>query len=926
MATQKGYVQNFDNTKGMDLWTSDLVDDEVARAARFENVTAVNGQSIRKRDGYVFDGPPACPLGIHAHTYFDPDTGATRQELIGLGYTVCRLKETSLTITSHISGGALYFQPVLVDGSVVYRFSLWIAAENKLWEKDFYPNPNAWGNTIKDLIAAINTEATDYITATIPAYCATFVSIAADYTLTLAEAHDFAVRDFVSLLGLGDDGGMFGAWVTAVPAVNKITVAVGSMEATSVPFADLIAGQPIGDWSGMLSSVPFGAYAVPGDGQTFSLPFEVWEAVPGFGVDITNGYACNPNASQFEAYCSKRKGEAVYADRPLPSFVDMNSCCFIGFGDGYGVTIAPTPLPFLKYDGKRVYRAGLQNPTGFSAAVTVAGSNTWRYIMRFRYVDNRGNVITSNVSDEVVVSSAGTVTLTLPYLGNATSWTNVASGDFEGDQNNTRNLNLGYHHRFFPGDIATFLDSSGDLVRSEIRSITATTIKISDTVSVLDEARISCNLTIEIFRTVNNGNGSAYYKLKEVPNGVMSFVDNIADSVIVTKERYSAPDYGQEHDPPPAARFLVAHAGGLVAAGVTDNPNQVCPSVPGEPEYWPLANRFDVASGTPGAVTAIASDTADRLAVFKERAYYDIVGDIANGVYSIITVSEGDWGVSSHASLKRVGNFLIGVGPLGPVFIRGGTMDTAFGLRVAPAFRKVGASGVSPYDFSRAIGFNDYLTRSYVVVVPPSQEATAMDGGMDKYLALEYDYELMNGWRFLSFSRQGGDWSGGMAICNGKFYAQARSSGYLPEGVEHSSGGLLIRRIHSYVEYKDKFHDEGAAINFNWRTQFNPLKTPSVDKEFMRVMLYALSTEYDERIPFSVAVRVFKNFDTSVSSTFHDALAFALSDMMLDVRFVPDKAKAMSLDITNGTLMESPFLSALEFLVNPQYLPEDMKR
>jgi hypothetical protein len=64
----------------------------------------------------------------------------------------------------------------------------------------------------------------------------------------------------------------------------------------------------------------------------------------------------------------------------------------------------------------------------------------------------------------------------------------------------------------------------------------------------------TANIKVWIFRTINGG--IDFYKVGEITNGTTSFIDNIADTVIIDNELVYINDGTLDNEPPPAAKYL----------------------------------------------------------------------------------------------------------------------------------------------------------------------------------------------------------------------------------------------------------------------------------------------------------------------------------------------------------------------------------
>jgi len=91
-----------------------------------------------------------------------------------------------------------------------------------------------------------------------------------------------------------------------------------------------------------------------------------------------------------------------------------------------------------------------------------------------------------------------------------------------------------------------------------------------------------------------------YYLVTAITNGTTSYVDNQADSTLVTQ----APiDNGIM----PKCKYTTQYQGRIFAAGNTANPMRLFFSEPDSPEIWPSVNYLDINSGDGYPITGISS-------------------------------------------------------------------------------------------------------------------------------------------------------------------------------------------------------------------------------------------------------------------------------------------------------------------------------
>lgn len=287
-----------------------------------------------------------------------------------------------------------------------------------------------------------------------------------------------------------------------------------------------------------------------------------------------------------------------------------------------------------------------------------------------------------------------------------------------------------------PGDVICYLDNVdskaglwhfafgvdplGTMYRKRITSYDGSgangtiTVSPASAVTIPNNSEMSTGLTAIFLRTTAGGN--QYYVLAEIPftgYAQVSFFDNVTDAVLSAGTQYLEVPIGKEHNAPPPCTLVCNHQGGLVVARNPLLPNTVAFSTADGIEYFPTAsNSFDIPSTQSGSITAIASDTTDRLAVFKERAYYDIQGDLDGGLFSVNVKNEGDYGVTSQASLKRVNNALWGLSKNGWVVVQDGFLDPY-------KFKGVSSRLINQnYQWAWAVAENDYFNRQYICSIP----------------------------------------------------------------------------------------------------------------------------------------------------------------------------------------------------------------
>jgi len=474
------------------------------------------------------------------------------------------------------------------------------------------------------------------------------------------------------------------------------------------------------------------------------------------------------------------------------------------------------------------------------------------------------------------------------------------------------------------GDIIFFYNEKiGAFDKRHVTAVTDTTVTFDgDTASFLANTIISCGIYIKVWR--NKAGGNLFYETATLANNYQgtftrsttfggSYSDNKADTDLGVQLIDN--EIGQEADIPPKSRFATIHQGTKVASGIDTQPNTVAVYSSYNIEAVPLAsNYFDVPSSVNGGISAIASDNDDRLAIFKSNSYYDAAGYLEDGTFSVRTVNEGDYGISSHASIKKISQGIIGVGKLGPVSVNNGTLSPIIGGAISPRFLNN-----SDIKISQALGFNDYSTESYELYVPPDFVFSS-DSPLTNQIHYSMDYKNFNSWfsRDLPASMEP---SAGMAIYGDVLYSASRSWG---TGARASNPGHVYKRINSVVDESLKYSFNTLAPTYTWRTAWEHLDKPSSYKQFLGVRVYSLPGSYEQHTGFLMTCEVFRNFYEAVNDGVSPSFTFnGTSDFEVLNKVRNLKSRAIQFVFVCSNLGTCPFISGYELLVTPSYDQDD---
>jgi hypothetical protein len=772
--------------------------------------------------------------------------------------------------------------------------------------------------------------------------------------------HTFRVGDIITFsreaFPIGGPTGTLIAGVVTGVTLNTITYCG--------PPATVLVGDVLGYMGQAAATFPVADTSIASSGDV-NLVFPYWKFLPeGDRSDLPNTTIAYEGAfKSAKTLFNSRFQDSFYAP---PNAVNNSGNLYIASSSTESSSnsiLSSYAGNLIRVDGQQPLRAGLPTPTISIGASGGALTGVYKYKVFYRFVDAQGNIIDGPVfsvatqtfaanSLGILVNPPGAFARTYGFqarncLKNTTE--TFASGAFFYVDDGTAGAPPFRAPFLQVGDPIALIDSTlplaglgpggslvnpGTLVRSVITDIcseaatispTSFSIKIAKTTSttVNDNAPMSAGLTAVVLRTAAGGN--QFYKLYETPiaTSAIDFNDNVTDANLITQEQYVEIPLGKEHDTPPRCSIVCQHQGGLVVARGFNAPNTVSFSSVDGPEYFPLAsNSIDVPSTQSGPVSAIASDTNDRLAVFKRRGYYDIVGDLDGGNFSVNVKNEGDYGITSHASIARVRDSLIGLSDNGFVVIKDGEL---FGN----VFNDINASLVNrpTAAFEWAVATNDAYGRNYACSLP----AVATLSGTRATI----DYAL--------------DYSRGPWVAFGRKYLDGGAAGGL---VSLGSDLYFLNYSNNTVYRRHKRFTPTTTLSYPPRTEgdyyfqdvFNGvfilesnvinLGEPDVLNTPIRVRIWSIPNEYgtDGWLPFTLKVlgkAGTAGFGTGLNfqGDTNAVISFTSNGPgFIDVKLKQDKKThfyILRLQ-TSGLPKQAPFITGYEILYSENYKAEDL--
>lgn len=608
----------------------------------------------------------------------------------------------------------------------------------------------------------------------------------------------------------------------------------------------------------------------------------------------------------------------------LASVANVNNCLFIA--TGYN--------PLLKYDGQNVYRAGLPIPSAV-ATLSLGGTGitdtSIKYIYLYKQVDNRGNEIFGVDSDpSATVSPANqTVTLTLQNIVAATEF-NTGCAIVNGLQAWVTTITVDAAHTFKIGDTAYFYDGvSASYVEREITGTAATTITIAGAnVNVADNAVISNNLRIVIYRTTNSGN--LYYKVAEIPNNSLSATQTYADSLVTAS-------LGTQYFPPTKDRdpleiypkYLAVHQGLLIASGDPSEPNTWFYSSEESPEYFPALSNFeDVKNTSTGGIRGLGSDQ-EYLIIGTERSLFVFSGDLAAGSGRLEKINQGNVGFASHNSIIDIGIGIIFLSKTGFYLLQNGYNLLEVGEPINTDFTNLdGRSSTQLPLTKKAVATYFDETKEYICFIPSETGSGVNRYANDSSLAYIFTVDRIawSLWTKLNMA-------GGLTIYEDNIFFQSS----IEDTSLNITGNVWQRNTSGIIE---DYSDHHNPIEFKLGTQWMDDGEPSVFKTWLWIKVYNLLRTL-LAASFNLTVTLEKDFKKGIAwASFNldfgsgtSSVGYALFPWGLSAWGTPSvdarksklksgKAQALRYVFTNSTLNQKVAISAWETVYSPNYKRE----
>lgn len=551
-----------------------------------------------------------------------------------------------------------------------------------------------------------------------------------------------------------------------------------------------------------------------------------------------------------------------------PTFANINSSLYI----------ASAYHDLLKYDGNRLYKAGLPKPLDITIEEnrTIVGGEDpvilngvgdvteYFYQVVYRFEDANGNIITSEPSNPLEfapVSNQVYVELNIPNIEHGSGF---------------------------------------------------------DTDSTI---------TIEIYRTLQ-GAPQTFYLIDEInndPNNPTQIYNDVADNEldggVVIGPPPGAFSYIQPikpHSLPPRMKYIHVYQGLLVGTGNNDSINTTYYSDIDSPEYFPVFdNAFDIDTQIGDRNTGISS-LGNSLFVFRNESIHQVLGNLADDTFSVDYYGNARIGCAAHHTIREVNGFLYFLSRKGVFALdQNGQQLREVSLLIEQLFTKYD----TPYNFKRAVAINHLENDKYLLYMPVNTNETDLSASEESEV-FAYDY-VREAWL---------RWDGinalsGFTLFNRDLYFN-----------EVSQAHNRLAKIHNTGSTQD-YADHTDPITFIYKSHWEDLGEPSVFKKFLRVNVISLDASLDDFESDKFTLNYTSEIDWIDSPSTIRTLDFGGNQLgwgldpwglfpwgneRLDrvrTKMLPVKCKSLRTILENDTLIENVLISIVEYEVATSYMP-----
>lgn len=530
-----------------------------------------------------------------------------------------------------------------------------------------------------------------------------------------------------------------------------------------------------------------------------------------------------------------------------------------------------------KYDGQKVYRAGMPAPAS-TFAVTVGGAGNVDagahiYTMFYRQRDKQGNIVEGDESNLITVTTApSTVTVTCPNIQNTTGF-NTDMATVNGSQTGVTTITV-TGSTLKVGDPLFFINrATGAVVtnRTVQAGSTSTSLIIDGAaVNVTNGDIITAGLSIVITRS--KVGGTLPYVVAEIANNsgtaTTSYTDNVADSTLT--EIYSRPAFGFDHGLPPKGRYGSVHYGIAVIGGDLSAGDRVYYSLT-NPEYWPVLNNFDIRTAEQDSVSGIFVAN-EFLVIFKQNSVWSASGSLADDDFSVSEITR-KVGCSANASITQMPDgSIFFLSKRGPQRIIQAGEPQDIGYPILPLFLNSTLSAEQQLQLKRAVSYLDLKNEKVVLFIPCE---TSNSGGKiaanenSIVLVLDYGNSLRTqdeaGPAFYLWNNL--NMAGGVIIDGDELtFVERRYSGFNGDMAYNVHCRLSSNTVYDYADHID-------PIPLDYIQGWETMGAPSVYKLPLRWKLWSQDAQLASE--FAISVETNLDYNETANTQFTTAVGSA---------------------------------------------------
>jgi len=569
-----------------------------------------------------------------------------------------------------------------------------------------------------------------------------------------------------------------------------------------------------------------------------AISFKNWAAVP-TAVGVT---------TPFSTFYAARNN----ADFENASFSQLRDILFIATGHDN----------LQKYDGSRVYRAGM--PKGYqslaedAAGTTFAQNVVFKYIAIYEYKDAKENIISSEYSDfdtVTIAAASADVDLTIENLqatGFASDTTatgfNIAQAAVNGNQT-ASNILVTSSSEIKVNDYL-YVSNGGTVESVKVTAIPDSThVTLEKSVTVVN-AEIMATVKISVNRTGDGG--ITYYLLVDLindsGNATQAYKDQIVDATLTASADFTVPI--KPHNLPPKCKHLADWRGQLIMTGNLTEPNKAYYSDIDSPEYFPSTdNNFIVHDKVTGV-----KHLDNLLYIFHNKSFTGVTGDLATDSFVVDVMSADGIGAESHSSIIEAQGKLFFTSKKGIY-----SVNQEQGLKEASVTISPTIELETSFDFSRAVSFNWADERKLLFFIP-----VLSDQGGEKYTNVSdsrtYMYDTYwNSW----MEWVNVDMIGGVSLFEDKVYMCDRKYDTATSAMRQDMRVVLNNgNTFDYADHED-------SISMEYGTHWEDFKEPSLLKKFLRLKIHSVDTALSdfESDQFTLVVDAQYNYETIALSS-----------------------------------------------------------